>query len=171
MFRLYRCGIFANLWSSLIMLFAKQIEFIENFEKTIFEVLQKTINDNDFVIKDYIINKQLFREGIDGTGKKITPLKGKTQNGFYARLTIKLKKEKGDPTDRVTLRDTGEFYAHIQVDAFSDRFEISSNVSHDKKIIERYGIDVLKVTHENLSEFMQKYFIKNSKDHVDKTSK
>ena len=144
------------------MLFAKQIEFIENFEKTIFEVLQKTINDNDFVIKDYIINKQLFREGIDGNNKK---LEG------YRRTTIKLKKAKGDPIDRTTLRDSGEFYSQIQVDAFSDRFEISSNVSHDVFIIKKYGIDVLKVTHENLSEFMQKYFIKNLKDHVDKTSK
>ena len=144
------------------MLFAKQIEFIENFEKTIFEVLQKTINDNDFVIKDYIINKQLFREGIDGNNKK---LEG------YKRTTVKLKEAKGDPRDRTTLRDSGEFYTQIQVDAFSDRFEISSNVSHDVFIIKKYGIDVLKVTHENLSEFMQKYFIKNLKDHVDKTSK
>lgn len=142
------------------MLFTKQIQFIENFEKTLFEVLQKTILDNDFVIKDYVINKQLFREGIDGNSFK---LEG------YTRTTIKLKRAKGDPTDRTTLRDSGEFYTHIQVDAFEDRFEISSNVQHDVFIIKKYGIDVLKVTHENITEFMEKYFIPNLKNHVNKT--
>lgn len=139
------------------MLFSKQIQFIDNFEKMIFEVLQKSINDNDFVIKDYIINKQLFREGIDGNKIK---LEG------YTRTTIKLKRGKGDPIDRTTLRDSGEFYSHIQVDAFADRFEISSNVEHDKFIIQKYGIDVLKVTQENITEFMYKYFIPNLKNHV-----
>lgn len=154
---LYGFGICSNIRNGLIMLFSKQIEFIDSFPNTLFKILEQTIIDNDFVIKDYIVNKQLFREGVDGNNFK---LEG------YKRTTIRLKISKGDPVDRTTLRDSGEFYNHIHIDAFSDRFEIVSDVEHDKFIIQKYGIDVLKVSHENIKEFMHKYFIPNLKNHV-----
>ena len=118
------------------------------------EQLEQTINAFDFVLKDYVINKQLFREGIDGDGER---LEG------YKRTTIRLKIRKGDPADRTTLRDEGDFHASIQIDAFSDRFEVSSGVGYDKYILKRYGRNVLKITNENFREFMENYFIPNLK--------
>lgn len=139
------------------MLFSKQIKFIDGLESNMFSQLESTIRSFDFVLKDYVINKQLFREGVDGNNVKLPG---------YRRTTIRLKIAKGDPVDRTTLRDDGEFYSHIQVDAFSDRFEISSNVSYDVHIIKRYGINVLKISDENLKQFIQTYFIPNFKNYV-----
>lgn len=138
-------------------MFDTQLQFIDQFESNLYREFEKTIRDYDFVMKDYIINKQLFREGIDGNEKKLPG---------YTRTTIRLKIAKGDPADRTTLRDEGEFYAHIQIDAFSDRFEVSSNVPYDEFIIKRYGRDILKITHENMLDFMLTYFLPNLKNYA-----
>ena len=139
-------------------IFNRQKKFIETLESTLMAQLEETIKGFDFVLEDYIVNKQLFREGIDGNGKK---LEG------YKRTTIRLKLRKGDPVDRTTLKDENEFHPSIQIDAFSDRFEVSSDVSHAKHILKRYGRNVLKITNENFNEFMVNYFIPNLKTNVD----
>lgn len=135
-------------------LFNRQIKLIEEFEKGIFHVFENTVSSYNYVLKDYVTNKQLFQRGIDGSGKR---LEG------YARTTIRMKISKGQPVDRTTTVDEGKFHASIFVDAFSDRFEITSNVPHDKFVIKRYGKDVLKITENNMREFMKVYFLPNLK--------
>jgi len=62
------------------------------------------------VIKDYskfILDEnrsQLF-DGLDKEGKEIV----NEQGGKYSPTTVRIKQEKGQPTDRVTLRDTGDW--------------------------------------------------------------
>jgi hypothetical protein len=138
-------------------MFEKQLKYIDELERNVDNTFEKTIIDYGFVLKDYIINKQLFREGIDGNGKKLAG---------YTRTTIRMKIAKGDPTDRTTLRDRGEFYAHIEINAFSDRFEVTSNVPYDQYIFKRYGRDILKITKENMMDFMFTYFLPNLKNHA-----
>tara|TARA_R110000851_G_scaffold108617_1_gene230034 strand:- start:19199 stop:19642 length:444 start_codon:yes stop_codon:yes gene_type:complete len=138
-------------------IFQKQQRFVGALEKTLMAELERTINEFGFVLKDFVTNKQLFREGIDGDGEK---LEG------YKRTTIRIKLRKGDPVDRTTLRDEGDFHNSITIDAFPERFEVSSNVTHDKYIIERYGSSVLKITNENFREFMENYFIQNLKKQI-----
>ena len=138
-------------------IFDKQKRFIDEFELSIYSELEIAIRSFDFVLKDLVINKQLFREGIDGKGEKLPG---------YRRTTIRLKISKGDPADRTTLRDSGEFYSHIQIDAFPDHFEIVSNVNYDKFILKRYGNDVLRITDENFREFMKNYYLPKLKDYV-----
>lgn len=131
-------------------IFDRQIKFINDLESDIFKVLEKTIREFDFVLKDYVVNKQLFQEGIDGKGERLPG---------YSRTTIKIKLSKGQPADRTTLHDKQRFVDSIKIDAFSDRFEISSNVPYDKFIIKRYGLDVLRITDENFREFMKVYYL------------
>jgi len=138
-------------------MFKEQLQFLDEFEANLYKQFEKAVIDYDFVMKDYIINKQLFREGIDGDGVKLPG---------YKRTTIRLKIAKGDPADRTTLRDSGQFYAHIQIDAFSDRFEVSSNIPYDEFILKRYGRDILKITNENMNDFMTTYFLPNLKNYV-----
>ena len=138
-------------------IFKKQREFIETFPLTIAIEMEAVINSFDFVLKDYVVNKQLFQRGIDGDGER---LEG------YKRTTIRLKIRKGQPVDRTTLHDKEDFVDSIHIDAFSDRFEISSNVNHDKYIVKRYGRNVLKITNENFREFMENYFIPNLKQKI-----
>ena len=138
-------------------LFTKQIKFIEDVQKEFNDVIKRTIQSYDYVLKDYVVNKQLFRKGIDGDGKRLPG---------YSRTTIRLKIAKGQPADRTTLHDTQKFAISITIDAFSDRFEIGSDVSYSKYLIRRYGKAILKPTDENLREFLQNYFVPNLKTYV-----
>jgi len=137
------------------MLFKSQIRFVEDFERKFLLHFKETIEKNSFIIKNYVIKKQLYDKGIDGNTKR---LKG------YTRTTIRYKISKGQPSDRTTLKDKGDFYASITIDAYFDRFELSSNVSHTKYLIKRYGQEILKPTVENMNEFMRVHFIPSLKN-------
>lgn len=68
--------------------------------------------------------------------------------GSYSPKTISIKKEKGQPYDRVTLRDTGDFYAafHLKVDKAG--FSISSTDWKTGELLDKYG-NVFGLTTEN----------------------
>lgn len=137
--------------------FAKQKRFVNSLEDVIFDLFRESLVSFGFKLEEFIFEKQLFERGIDGTGKRLPG---------YARTTIRVKIKKGQPVDRTTLRDENKFHPSIQVDAFEDRFEVSSNVSHAKWIIGRYGPKILQPTNENMTEFMETYFIPKFKDYV-----
>ena len=139
------------------MIFAKQKSFVNELEENIFPTFRDVLNQFNFVVKDYVVNKQLFQKGIDGNKERLPG---------YSRTTIRLKISKGQPVDRTTLHDSEKFVASIEIDAFSDRFEVSSNVSYDKYIIKRYTKDVLKPTKENMEDFFRVYFLPNLKNYV-----
>lgn len=138
-------------------IFFEQIAFIDDFQEKLFNTFQDVVNQFGFVIRDFVVNKQLFQKGIDGKGERLPG---------YQRTTIRIKLGKGQPVDRTTLHDTEKFVGSIVVDAFQDRFEISSNVSYDKYIIRRFGLDILRPTNENFEEFMINFFLPKLKDNV-----
>lgn len=138
-------------------MFEKQIAFLEQIERDAYTELKKSIESNGIVIKNYVTEKQLFQKGVDGKGKR---LKG------YTRTTIRYKISKGQPADRTTTRDEGDFHASVQIDAFNDRFEVTSNVTHAKYLIKRYGQDILRPSFENMEEFFRTYFVPNLKKKI-----
>lgn len=131
-------------------LFKKQIQFIENLERDFYNSLRDSIERNNLVIVDYIVNKQLYDKGVDGDNKK---LRG------YKRTTIKYKIRKNQVSDRTTLKDEGLFHASINIDAYDDRFEVSSDVNYAKYLIKRYGKNILKPSTDKMNIFFKKYFI------------
>ena len=133
------------------MLFAKQIQFIESLQVEFDQVIQQTIQQFDYVLIDYVVNKQLFQKGIDGKGERLPG---------YSRTTIRMKISKGQPADRTTLHDKQKFVASIQVDAYSDRYEIKATIGYTKYLMRRYGRDILRPTDENMNEFLRNYFEK-----------
>lgn len=140
-------------------IFSDQIKFLQDLKDNLVnDSFRDTIESFGFVLKDFIVNKQLFREGIDGNGKKLLG---------YRRTTIILKISKNQPVDRTTLHDEEKFVQSIQVDSYDDKFEISSDVSYDKYIVKKYGIDVLSPTNENMKEFLENYFLPKMKEYVD----
>ena len=146
----------------MIDVFRIQKKFVSDFEIELFQELKRTINAFDFVLKDMIVNKQLFRDGIDGNGNKLAG---------YARTTIRIKLAKNHPVDRTTTRDEGLFHALIEVTGTQQSLVITSDVSYDKWIVKRYGRNILKLTPEHIREFMIKYFLPNLKQHVRKLAK
>ena len=87
-------------------------------------------------------NYQLFEEGIDADGKSL---------GVYSKRTIEIKKEKGQPYNRVTLKDTGQFYASFEFENEDDQFAFSAQTEKDDKdLAEVYGEKIIGLTDESL---------------------
>ena len=107
---------------------------------------------------------QLFEQGINAKGVSL---------GEYAVSTIlgtarfKGKIEKGQPTDRVTLKDTGDFYNSFDIDFNNDGFEI---IATEKEfLLDKYK-GILGLTTDNLEEaiqYIRGYIIQEIKKEVD----
>lgn len=116
------------------------------------EILDKELVDEMLSHENIIIDMvrdQLF-SGVDGYTASIHPP--------YASRTIKRKIKKGQPIDRVTLRDTGDFYASLHLSYDDEGFYISSTDQKLSNILKsRYGKPILRLSDENLSELMSNY--------------
>lgn len=73
---------------------------------------------------------------------------------FYTPLTVQIKKSKGQITDHVTLRDTGDFYKgiFIKVDNPSD-FTVDSSDSKSVKLQEKYSSAIFGLNDDSRTEF------------------
>lgn len=76
---------------------------------------------------------QLF-QGLEATDLKIIP--------SYTKRTKRIKESKGQPTDRVTLKDTGEFYRGIRVDVVGELIRITSVDSKTSGLETKYGQEI-----------------------------
>ena len=90
--------------------------------------------------------KEQMYDGIASDNRMISPP--------YAPQTIKIKKFKGQPTDRVTLKDTGNFYAGIFTDKRADGFIIDSKDSKANELQEKYGEEIF-----GLADYKKQPFI------------
>lgn len=80
--------------------------------------MEDTANDATRVQRD-----QLW-QGLDRFDKRIT--NSITGSDQYAPKTVQIKISKGQPTDRITLKDTGSYYAGIKMDVQGEKFDIYS---------------------------------------------
>lgn len=104
-------------------------------------------------ILDYIREKQLFEKGINGKGNRLLE---------YKPFTIAIKRQKGQPTDRTTLNDTGSFFRGFDL-IFTDQNAIGI-FSRDEKtpdLLEKYGADIFTFTVDNQKEINEEIFLKN----------
>ena len=79
-------------------------------------------------------NKAQMDAGMKADGNEIYPP--------YAPLTVAIKRMKGQPTDRVTLKDTGEFYAGAYVIVTSESILSGSRDEKNAKLQAKYGEDI-----------------------------
>lgn len=77
-----------------------------------------------------LANQQQLGKGEDYTGEKLRTYNS-VGGDVYSRVTIGLKEMKGQPTDMVTLFDTGTFYATFAVVPFANQFMITANFDKD----------------------------------------
>lgn len=99
----------------------------------------------DVDLKKYIIKlntiDQLFDDGIDSLGDSL---------GEYSPFTVELKKIKGQPTDRITLKDTGKFYKTFKIEIKNDSFFINANpIKEDNNLFDDFGNEIVGLTEEN----------------------
>ena len=96
---------------------------------------------------------QLYGLGEDSTGARLDEI-----GGEYKPFTIQEKNRKGQPTDRVTLKDTGEFYMSFDVIPFKGGFTIEANTIKDGQDLEsRWGGDIIGLNEENTNIVLEFY--------------
>lgn len=118
---------------------------IKALQKAINPTIKKTVEQNKPLIIGQQTDEQLY-EGKDADTKEIRP--------SYALSTKIIKRKKGQPTSRVTLKDTGDLYKSIKVDAKTNELIISANVEYFKYLVTHYsGNNLLGLNDDFLEKF------------------
>lgn len=112
-----------------------------DFEKA----LLKVVKDNDNVAIDLNTDDQLFAQGIDAKGNLLP--------GPYAPFTIEIKTLKGQPTDRITLRYTGDFHDGFFLSTNSFPLVMDSRDSKTAELKQEWGEDIFGLTEDSQDEF------------------
>lgn len=139
-------------------MFPKVQAIIEKLKKinsgSVLNELSKDENLKENIIH-YNTVEQLYDKGIDDTGKLITPL--------YSKKTFGIKTSKGQRTDHVTLKDTGEFYNSFRVLNTPDGLLITADsIKDDTDLRERYGKEIIGLTDVSLNKVIKEAKIKTS---------
>lgn len=110
--------------------------------------IQTSIQQNDNILIDQ--QTEQFDEGKDSMGVSFVP--------SYSAFTIGLKQAAGQPHNRVTLKDTGDFYAGITVNANRTNFEIKPNIPYFGNLLEIYKANtILGIQPEAMKDFLTDY--------------
>lgn len=110
---------------------------------------------DDFELSEMMVRmvqERLFDTGKDADGNDLRP--------FYTRYTQEIKEAKGQPYDRVTLKDTGAFYAAMYAEADGDSVIFGSTDEKrdedtgelfltQERLEEKYGERIFGLTEEN----------------------
>lgn len=93
---------------------------------------------NSKKVREFVIELQqerLYNTGKDSKGNSL---------GSYSPFTVVIKQEKGQRTDHITLRDTGEFYESMTFHATSTEIVFDADAQKDdSNLFEDFGIDIL----------------------------
>ena len=97
-------------------------------------------------ILDYNTEEQLYLLGQDSTGAKLP--------GPYRPLTIEIKRAKGQPTDRITLRDTGDFHESFRIDWQETEFKIQATDWKIGKLTREYGPEIFGLDENGVQDLI-----------------
>lgn len=112
--------------------------------------ISEIIKEYEPEICDMNSQDQLYEQGKNRVGVEIMDYMP------YTPKTIEIKKIKGQPTDRVTLRDTGDFHASFRLIVERDKFTITADDFKTEELIRKYR-QILGLTDENASELTHEY--------------
>ena len=124
---------------------------LRKFKDILDEELKDEIMKHEDVIVQMVTQEQLYEKGIEGRGTEIMSYQP------YTARTIRIKQKKGQPYDRVTLKDTGEFYNSLHVEFDNEGFYVTSTDDKAKYLLARYGKTIFRLTDENFSELLSDY--------------
>ena len=98
---------------------------------------------NEAQICELNSEQQLYDNGVNALGVDISSYQP------YAPMTIGIKKMNGQPSDRVTLRDTGDFHNSFFVKFGKDGFAIDATDSKRNDLVSKYGKQIFGLTQES----------------------
>jgi len=124
------------------------IRKINALEKAINPSIKESIDRNKGVLIDDQTDQ--MDSGKDSLNISFVP--------SYADSTKQYKRRKGQPTNRVTLKDTGDLYRSIQIDTTTTQAIITANVEYFKYLVTHYENNViLGIQSDLMKDFIIKY--------------
>ena len=130
----------------MITPFDKVIEGVQAAQQQTDEVIIEQVRqDEQFVVK--LQADQMF-DGQRGDGQQIRP--------GYAQTTVRIKRRRNQPTDRVTLRDTGDFHDSIVIDYGRDEFRFDATDEKRPYLARKYGEAIFGLNDSNLDTLIQR---------------
>lgn len=121
-------------------------------------LMEKLVKDNEAWICDMNTEDQLFERGVNRVGVSIMDYMP------YRPKTIEIKEIKGQPTNRVTLRDEGDFHRSFKVDADNEKFRILSTDGKAEWLEKKYGRQIFGLTDENAQSLARDYILPELRD-------
>jgi len=112
-----------------------------DFNRVIRETVEETVQELTKYQQD-----QLFA-GLRSDGNTIYP--------SYTLLTEEIKSGKGQPTDRVTLKDTGAFYRGITVTASANSVKITSTDSKTEMLEKKYSEEIFGLNEDSAAKYSE----------------
>lgn len=126
------------------------IRKLEDYRDNINSYLEAATIEAEDTIIDMNIS-QLYDSGERRDGTKITPA--------YAPETVAIKKKKGQPTNRVTLRDTFDWQASFWVQFYPDGFEIKASDWKTERLTQKYGDEILGLQDEMVKYLCETFYL------------
>lgn len=124
------------------------LQSIDKVTKELTKVAQQSVKENAEIIID--MNTETLFSGKDSLGKSL---------GKYAPRTIEYKKLKGQPYNRITLKDEGDFYEGFFVKTHKIGWSISSKDEKTGKLITDFGKDIFGNTKQDEKEINEEYIL------------
>ncbi len=124
------------------------------FQESINSHIASVFEENQDDIVRYVTEMQLYIEGMRGSDEATI-----MDYMPYRPLTIELKTIYGQPTDRVTLRDTGAFHGSFEIRANEDTIEITATDPKTDELKDKYGEGIMALTDEHLNSVRQAYLL------------
>lgn len=84
--------------------------------------------------------------GERGDGQEILPR--------YTPYTVLQKRRKSQPSDRVTLRDTGDFHDAIVIEYSNDAFQFDSTDEKRARLVRKYGPEIFGLNNGHLGQLI-----------------
>jgi len=101
------------------------------------------LHDYEADIADMNCQQQLYEHGVNANNVSISDY------APYSPVTVEYKMAMGQPYDRVTLRDTGDFHQGFKVEINPKAFSITSTDWKTQKLMKKYGRDIFGLTATN----------------------
>lgn len=129
---------------------------------SIAETVERNLSDGNYTRKALEQNQQrivemnveqLYDYGMNSLGIRIDTYEP------YSPYTVRIKQEKGQPYDRVTLRDTGDFHKSFEVVFEPMGFYITATDYKTQDLVDRYGARIFGLTSENKQDLTIKYVV------------
>ena len=121
-------------------------EIAKKLDRLNFDTIAKEIFSNPLVARmiTETITGRLFTKGVTGDAVTLRTDSGTinvaSRRGFYSPFTEIIKKGKGQPYNKVTLKDTGKFYYSFKVTAKTLYFRIDADFQKDEHMQDNFEL-------------------------------